>query len=104
LDRRLEVLELYSDPEIPDHELARAARAKLSWKDWAVHEYLTYWIVLGAVLLDLFIISEIIYIFHVKGTVGGLAIVFIAVALLVVEWYLYDKYRPKSPLFKKRLY
>lgn len=102
MEKKYEVLELYENPEIPDDELTRAARAKVSWKDWAMYEYLTYWVVLGACLLNLFIVSEIIYIFHVRGALGGLAVLLIAIALFAAEWYLYDKYRPESPLFRKR--
>lgn len=102
MERRIEFEELYKDPEISDEELIRAARAKASWKDWAMYEYLTYWVVLGACLLNMIIVSEIIYIFRVRSVVGGLAVLLILITLFVLEWFLYDKYRPKSDLFRKR--
>jgi len=102
LERRDEVLELCKNPDIPDQELTRVARAKLSWGDWVLYEYGPYWLAVGVVLLDLFIVSEVAYLLSIKGDLGILAMILFMGVLLALEWYLYEKYWPKAPFFRRK--
>jgi hypothetical protein len=73
-------VELYADEaDMDEEESARFLRAQMSWRDWAIYDFLRYWYAAGAFALVCFLALELA---NRLGPVDALEAVAIALALM----------------------
>ena len=90
-------LELYSEEaEMDDEETIRFLRTHLGWKDWVIYDYMRYWYVAGALLLDCLVLLTLADGLTPLDWVDGLAVLLTSIGLLFLEGLMYFMIWPKG--------
>ncbi len=100
--RREKVAEAKEDETLADDQVKRIARKHLPWSDWIMGEYMQYWYWLIVLAIDAFVLMDISQRYHVRDSLGVLALIGAFTGAVFGEYLVFIKLWPESAVFKSR--
>lgn len=90
-------LELYTEEaDMDEEEAARFLRSHLGWKDWVLYDYMRYWYVAGALLLDGIVLLTVADGLEPIDWLDAIAVILTCVGLVLLEGLMYILIWPKG--------
>lgn len=98
---KLSLTAILKDESIPDDQIVRILRARMTWKDWVKFDFLRYWFVVGAMAFNTFFVLHLAAAYYVSDLIGAALLVILFVGLGMAEYLLYRKLWPEGILTRK---
>lgn len=84
---RMEDIEERINRDDIDNDVAlRILRAKLTWRDWILHDWLRYWYGVGAMALNVFLLLWLLQSFQIRDILGISLLLVVTVILASMEF------------------
>ena len=92
---------ILKDESIPDDQIVRILRARMTWKDWVKFDFLRYWFAIGSLAFDVFLVLSLASAHNVSDLLGSALLVFLFAGLCMAEYLLYHRIWPEGILTRK---
>lgn len=93
--------EILRDGSIPDDQIVRILRARMTWKDWLRYDFLRYWFAMAAFAFNTFLVLGIAYTYQVSDILGAVGLATIFAGMCIAEYLLYRRIWPQGILTMK---
>lgn len=98
---KLSLNALLKDESIPDDQIVRILRVRMTWKDWVKFDFLRYWFAVGAMAFNTFLVLNLASAYNVSDLIGAALLVILFAGLGIAEYLLYRKLWPEGILTRK---